>query len=124
MLPFSADADSLASVDGHEMHWGRGTGMFLPQTDTRVIGRGGFRCHIMWQLEKDRLQAWVEELIYRQSVMLLRPDFFLTEPGPELPSEAGHQSQSPRGTPAINCFGVHQFHANPTRPVGQRQTRR
>lgn len=134
MLPFSSDAMALANVDGHDVHWGLTTGVFLPQTDARVIGNGGFRSHIMWQLEKDRLQATamsmlgcqdpvdlsldqarvlpteiggvrtdatmhavipllelhrkqperlaslgVEELIYRQSVMLLRPDLFLTE---------------------------------------------
>lgn len=131
MLPFATDAESLCSVDGRRMNWGRGSGMFLPQTDARVIGDGGFRSHIMWQLEKDRLQATalamlggqqvdldldqarvlpneisgvrtdatmhavipllelhrkqpemlanlgVEELIYRQSVMLLRPDLFI-----------------------------------------------
>jgi hypothetical protein len=84
MLPFSADADSLASVDGHEMHWGRGTGMFLPQTDTRVIGRGGFRCHIMWQLEKDRLQVTAKAMLGSQDPVDLSLD-----QARALPSEIG-----------------------------------
>ena len=132
MLPFSSDSEAFSQVGDRKINWGVGAGVFLPQTDERVIGAGGFRSQIMWHLEKDRLNRTamamlgsevpvdldlqqarvlpnevsgvrtdatihavlpllelhrkqpemlanlgVEDLIYRQSVMLLRPDLFL-----------------------------------------------
>jgi AraC-like DNA-binding protein len=135
MVPFASASESLAQVGDRKIWWGRGTGVFLPQTDERVIGTGGFRSHLMWQLEKELLERTakamlgtqervdldltrarvlpgeiagvrtdasmcavlpllelhrmqpemlanlgVQDVIYRQSVMLLRPDLFLGMP--------------------------------------------
>jgi AraC-like DNA-binding protein len=140
MLPFSSDSQSTAQVGDSKIDWGVGTGVFLPKTDERVIGTGGFRSHILWHLEKGRLEQTamamlgthehvdldldharalpneisgvrtdatmhaliplldlhknqpdllvslgIEDMIYRQSVILLRPDLFFgqTEPATE-----------------------------------------
>jgi AraC-like DNA-binding protein len=137
MLPFASHSQATAQVGDTKIDWGRGTGVFLPKTDERVIGTGGFRSQILWQLEKGRLERTamamlgthehvdldldharalpneisgvrtdatmhamiplldlhrnqpdllvslgIEDMIYRQSVILLRPDLFFgqTEP--------------------------------------------
>lgn len=134
ILPYAGHAESSTQIDGQLLRWGGNRGVFLPATDQRVLGIGGFRSHIMWKLEHDRLLAtaqtmlakdtpvnlelersrllpeeiagvrtsasWqamlpllqlhrehpktlvqlsVEDMLYRHSVMLLRPDLFMVE---------------------------------------------
>lgn len=132
ILPFAGDPQASVQVAERRVEWGLGQGgVFIPHTDERVIGTGGFRSHIMWQLSRTILESTaqamlgtkehvdlkldlvrqlprevsgvktdaafqallpilelhrrqphllanlgVEDLIYRQSVMLLRPDLF------------------------------------------------
>jgi AraC-like DNA-binding protein len=56
MLPFAGQPDSYCEIQGNRVNWGMGlSGIFLPKTDYRTVGRGGFRTHLMWQLDSDRL---------------------------------------------------------------------
>jgi len=136
LLPFAGDPEGTCQVSNERLRWGLGRGgVFLPSCDERVIGTGGFRSQIMWQLERDRLletarvmlgnaqdvdlnldrfrmlplevagvrtdaswqtllsffhvyrhnpaaltQLGVEDMLYRHSVMLLRPDLFEDSP--------------------------------------------
>ena len=136
MLPYAGDANAYTEVAEQRINWGIGQGgVFLPETSERVVGSGGFRSQIMWQLNRDMLEQTaktmlgstgpvdlqldqarslpravsgvttdaafqallpliqlhrhqpgtlaslgVEDLIYRQSVMLLRPDLFREAP--------------------------------------------
>ena len=139
MLPFAGKGGAFSQVGERRVDWGPGLGgMFLPKTDERVIGSGGFRSQIMWQLNRELLEKTaqtmlgthdavdlqldlarqlprdvqgvstdaafqsllpilelhrrqpeilgnlgIEDLIYRQSVMLLRPDLFSGEAAKE-----------------------------------------
>lgn len=56
MLPFASNTESLVKVGKFQLNWGQNSGVFLPVTDENVIGSGGFRSHIMWHLERDRLE--------------------------------------------------------------------
>ena len=132
LLPYAGDPEASNQIGEEKLRWGLGKGgLYLPATDQRLLGTGGFRSQIMWQLEQARLQetankmfahdkgvdlhldrsrllpleiagvrtdaSWqailpmlqlhrtnpnllvqlgIEDLLYRHSVMLLRPDLF------------------------------------------------
>lgn len=132
MMPYAGKSEAFCRVGDQQIQWGLGLGgVFMPETDERVGGSGGFRSQIMWQLNREQLektaaamlgqqvnvdlrledarllpsevsgvrvdaslsalipffqmhreqpyvltQLGIEDLLYRQSVMLLRPDLF------------------------------------------------
>jgi AraC-like DNA-binding protein len=146
MVPVAGDAESTCRMAGDSVRWGRGLGgLLLPDTDERVRGTGGFRSHLIWNLQRDRLlqtaqamlgaeqpvdlaidrlrllpqqvagvstevalqgllpmlqlhrrqpgmlaRLGVEDLFYRLSVMLLRPDLF-EAPAPPSPGPDRHR---------------------------------
>lgn len=141
ILPYAGQVESSSQLDGELLRWGGNRGVFLPSTDMRVLGTGGFRSHIMWQVQRDRLVAtartmlgveehvnldldrsrllpfevagvrtdasWeailpllqlhrehphilvqlgIEDMLYRHSVMLLRPDLFSVDSNKDVKS--------------------------------------
>ncbi len=150
LLPYAGDSANTCKVGDKTMQWGQAQqGMFLPQTNERVVGSGGCRSQIMWQLGRERLlstalamlgtaepvnllldearvlpnqiggvsvlqafgavlpllrlhaqrpallsQLGLEDLLYRQSVMLLRPDLFgASAPGVQDTSDSVTQAR-------------------------------
>jgi len=74
MLPFAGEPDSYCEIQGKRVNWGMGlSGIFLPKTDYRTVGRGGFRTHLMWQLDSDRLTK-TAQLMFGSEVVDLRLD--------------------------------------------------
>src|SRR5574343_437646 len=115
MVPFAGEAASTCRIEGQTLNWGRGLGgILMPDTDADIRGTGGFRSHLLWNLQRLRLlpeqvagvttegalqgllpllemhrrqpamlaRLGVEDLFYRLSVMLLRPDLFEAPPPP------------------------------------------
>lgn len=138
MVPFAGEAASTCRIEGQTLNWGRGLGgILMPDTDADIRGTGGFRSHLLWNLQRERLASTaqamlglgapvdlgtdrlrllpeqvagvttegalqgllpllemhrrqpamlarlgVEDLFYRLSVMLLRPDLFEAPPPP------------------------------------------
>lgn len=132
LLPMGGQVEAMSQMGGKRMLWGTHEGgIFLPQSTEKMIGSGGFRSQLMWNLERNQLMETakamlgtaqpldlrleearvlpkavagvtidasmsamlpmlhlyrkqpellsglgLEDLLYRQTVMLLRPDLF------------------------------------------------
>lgn len=64
MLPFAGDKTSSLQVGNRRLTWGVSQGgVFLPETDERVSGDGGFRSHILWQLDKQKLLETAQTML-------------------------------------------------------------
>ena len=76
LLPYAGTDPSACRVGhGDAVSWGLGLGgILLPRTDEKVVGSGGFRSQVMWNLQPERLEQTARGMVGSDTSPDLRTD--------------------------------------------------